>query len=164
MTQQPPQSEPTQSPAEVLAFANQVIAAQSFSTLIGAQFTDITPSQATLRVPLREDLRQHHGFAHGGLMSAMADISLTFIGALALGPNVLTSEFKINFVRPGVGEELVSRASVVSATKRQAVTRCDIFAVKGGDEKLVATALGTIVLADVPTSAANGPTTETEGA
>ncbi len=85
-------------------------------------------------MPLREDLRQHHGFAHGGLLSAMADISLTFIGALALGPNVLTSEFKINFVRPGVGEQLVSRASVVSSTRRQAVTRCDIFAVTGDDE------------------------------
>lgn len=150
------QPHPAQSPAELLAFANRVIAAQSFSTLIGAQFTDITPGGATLRVPLREDLRQHHGFAHGGLLSAMADISLTFIGALALGPNVLTSEFKINFVRPGVGEQLVSRASVVSSTRRQAVTCCDIFAVTGDDEKLVATALGTIVLADVPESAASG--------
>ena len=37
-----------------------------------------------------------------------------------------------------------------------------IIAVKGGDEKLVATALGTIVLADVPASAANGPTNEPE--
>lgn len=143
-------------PERALAFANQVIAAQSFSTLIGAQFTEITPTGATLRVPLREELRQHHGFAHGGLMSAMADISLTFAGAAALGPNVLTSEFKINFVRPGIGEALVSRSSVVSATRRQAVTRCDIFAVKDGQEKLVATALGTIVLADVPPSAANG--------
>ena len=69
---------------------------------------------------------------------------------------MLTSEFKVNFVRPGTGEALVSRSSVISATRRQAVTRCDIFAVQGGQEKLVATALGTIVLADVPPSAANG--------
>lgn len=143
-------------PERALAFTNQVIAAQPFSTLIGAQFTEITPAGATLRVPLRDDLRQHHGFAHGGLMSAMADISLTFVGGAALGPNVLTSEFKVNFVRPGTGEALVSRSSVISATRRQAVTRCDIFAVQGGQEKLVATALGTIVLADVPPSAADG--------
>lgn len=146
---------PTTGP-EAVAFANRIIDAQSFSTLIGARFEDITPGHATLRVPLRDDLKQHHGFAHGGLMSAMADISLTFMGAAALGPNVLTSEFKINFIRPGVGEALISRASVVSATRRQAVTRCDIYAVQGGQEKLVATALGTIVLADVPASAANG--------
>lgn len=140
---------PTSGP-EAVALANRIIDAQSFSTLIGARFEDITTEHATLRVPLRDDLKQHHGFAHGGLMSAMADISLTFMGASALGPNVLTSEFKINFVRPGVGDTLVARASVVSATKRQAVTRCDIYAVQDGKEKLVATALGTIVLADVP--------------
>lgn len=144
---------PTTGP-EAVAFANRIIDAQAFSTLIDARFEDITPGHATLRVPLRDDLKQHHGFAHGGLMAAMADISLTFMGAAALGPNVLTSEFKINFIRPGVGETLISRASVVSATKRQAVTRCDIYAVQGGQEKLVATALGTIVVADV--SAAGG--------
>ena len=144
---------PTTGP-EAVAFANRIIDAQSFSTLIGARFEDITQEHATLRVPLRDDLKQHHGFAHGGLMSTMADISLTFMGASVLGPNVLTSEFKINFVRPGTGETLISRASVVGATKRQAVTRCDIYAVQGGKEKLVATALGTIVVADV--SAAGG--------
>ena len=144
---------PTTGP-EAVAFANRIIDAQAFSTLIGARFEDITQEHATLRVPLRDDLKQHHGFAHGGLMSTMADISLTFMGASVLGPNVLTSEFKINFVRPGTGETLISRASVVGATKRQAVTRCDIYAVQGGKEKLVATALGTIVVADV--SAAGG--------
>lgn len=80
---------PTTGP-EAVAFANRIIDAQSFSTLIGARFEDITPGHATLRVPLRDDLKQHHGFAHGGLMAAMADISLTFMGAAALGPNVLT--------------------------------------------------------------------------
>ena len=49
-----------------------------------------------------------------------------------------------------MGEALVARGSIISAGKRQAVTRCDIFAVQAGEEKLVATALGTIVTADVP--------------
>ncbi|WP_291423222.1 PaaI family thioesterase [Deinococcus sp.] len=137
-------SQPT-SPAEMLAYANSVIAIQTFSTLVGAQFTSISATEAVLHVPLRDDLRQHHGFAHGGLIATMADIGLTFMGAMALGPNVLTSEYKINFLRPGTGDELVARSSVISSSRRQAVTRCDIFAVAGGQEKLVATALGTIV-------------------
>lgn len=140
---------PTSGP-EAVAFANRIIDSQAFSVLIGARFEEISPEHATLRVPLRDDLKQHHGFAHGGLLAAMADITLTFMGAAALGPNVLTSEFKINFLRPGVGDTLVSRGSIVSATKRQAVTRCDIFVVQNGKEKIAATALGTIVLADVP--------------
>ena len=90
------------------------------------------------------------GFAHGGLQATLADITLTFMGAAALGPSVLTSEFKINFLRPAQGDTLIGRGAVLSAGKRQAVTRCDIYAAQDGQEKLVATALGTIARADVP--------------
>lgn len=140
-------------PQQLLSFANGVIAQQSFSTLIGARFTQIGEQGATLEVPLRGDLRQHHGFAHGGLMGAMADITLTFVGALHLGPQVLTSEFKINFIRPAVGDKLVARGELIGGTARQAVTLCAIYAVQCGEdgqptEKLVAAAQGTIVLPD----------------
>ncbi|MCY1702637.1 PaaI family thioesterase [Deinococcus sp. SL84] len=140
-------------PQQLLTFADSILAQQSFSALIGARFTAIGEGRATLQVPLREDLRQHHGFAHGGLLASMADITLTFVGALHLGPQVLTSEFKINFIRPAVGETLVARGELVGGTARQAVTRCDIYAVRHGEdgqpgEKLVATAQGTIVLPD----------------
>ncbi|MDL2343988.1 PaaI family thioesterase [Deinococcus sp. MIMF12] len=134
---------------QAVAFAQSVLDAQPFSVLVGARVEQMAPDGVVVRVPFRTDLTQHHGFAHGGVQAALADIALTFMGAAALGPSVLTSEFKINFLRPGVGEALVARGSVVSATRRQAVTRCDIYAERGGEEKLVATALGTIVVADV---------------
>ncbi|EYB69108.1 phenylacetic acid degradation-related protein [Deinococcus phoenicis] len=136
--------------AEAVAFAQSVLDSQPFSVLVGAKVEAMSPAGVVVRVPFRRDLTQHHGFAHGGVQAALADIALTFMGAAALGPSVLTSEFKINFVRPGLGEALVARGSVISAGRRQAVTRCDIYAVQAGEEKLVATALGTIVTADVP--------------
>ena len=134
---------------QAVAFAQSVLDSQPFSVLVGARVEHMAPDGVVVRVPFRAELTQHHGFAHGGVQAALADIALTFMGAAALGPSVLTSEFKINFLRPGVGEALVARGSVISATRRQAVTRCDIFAVQSGEEKLVATALGTIVVADV---------------
>lgn len=135
---------------EAVAFAQRVLDSQPFSVLVGARVEEMTREGVVVRVPFRSDLTQHHGFAHGGVQAALADIALTFMGAAALGPSVLTSEFKINFLRPGMGEALVARGSVISAGRRQAVTRCDIFAVQDGEERLVATALGTIVTADVP--------------
>lgn len=135
---------------DAIAFAQSVLDSQPFSVLVGARVEEMSPAGVVVRVPFRQEITQHHGFAHGGVQAALADIALTFMGAAALGLSVLTSEFKINFVRPGMGEALVARGSVLSAGRRQAVTRCDIFAVQGGEEKLVATALGTIVTADVP--------------
>jgi uncharacterized protein (TIGR00369 family) len=58
---------------------------------------------------------------------------------------VVTSEYKINYLRPALGESLIARATVLYAGKSQAVCRCDVLAVTAGAEKLCATAQGTIV-------------------
>jgi uncharacterized protein (TIGR00369 family) len=58
---------------------------------------------------------------------------------------VLTSEYKINYLRPASGETLVARASLIHAGRRQAVCRCEVFAVgAGGGETFCAAAQGTI--------------------
>lgn len=122
--------------------------AQPFTSLLGATLEGIDEGSVVLALPLRDDLKQQHGFAHGGVLSYLADNALTIAGAMGLGRPVLTSEFKINYVRPAIGTTLVARASVIYAGKRQAVCRCDVFVREAGLEKLVATAQGTIAQVD----------------
>lgn len=122
----------------------QALAAQPFSKLLGAELLEFTPATAVLRVPIRPELKQQHGFVHGGVISYLADNALTYAGGGALGTAVVTSEYKINYVRPAMGESLVARASVVHAGNTQAVCRCDVFVSNDGEEKLCATAQGTI--------------------
>src|SRR4051812_36278327 len=50
-----------------------------------------------------------NGFAHGGVLSYLTDNALTIAGAMGLGRAVLTSEFKINYLRPDIGTTLVAR-------------------------------------------------------
>lgn len=120
--------------------------AQSFSQLIGAELIEFKPGEVVLEIPIKDNLLQQHKFVHGGVVSYAADNALTFVGGSVLGPEVLTSEFKINYVRPAIGEKLVARASVVYSGKRQAVCRCDVFARDlEGKEKLCATSQGTIM-------------------
>lgn len=130
----------------MMEIGRQVLAAQSFSGLLGAELVSWDEQTVELRVPVRPDLLQQHGYVHGGVVSYAADNALTFAGGAALGAAVITAEFKINYLRPARGEALIARASVVGAGRRQAVCRCDVFAVAGGEETLCATALGTIVL------------------
>ena len=96
-------------------------------------------------MPITEDFRQQHGFAHGGLVSYLADNAITFAGGLALGGDALTSEFKINYVRPARGTVLVARAEALAVGRRQAVCRCEVQAVEDGAETLCALAQGTVV-------------------
>ena len=129
---------------DMLTWARQVLALQPFSVLLGAELLSFSEGSAELRIPIRADLKQQHGFVHGGVVSYAADNALTYAGGSALGPGVVTSEFKINYVRPAMGEFLVARASVIHAGKNQAVCRCDVYVSDKGTESLCATAQGTI--------------------
>lgn len=128
----------------LLQLGRQVLGEQSFSTLLGAELTHLAPGDAVLELRMRDELRQQHGFAHGGVLSYLADNALTFAGGSAMQVPVVTSEFKINYVRPAVGVRLIARARALHAGKRQAVCHCDIFAISEMGETLVAVAQGTI--------------------
>lgn len=133
------------SPEVFLAMGREVLAQQPFSVLLGSELEALSPGQVDLQLALKPEHLQQNGFAHGGIVSYLADNALTYAGGTAMQVPVVTSEFKINYVRPAVGERLIARASADAVSKTQAVCRCEVFAVKDGAEKLCALAQGTIV-------------------
>ncbi len=137
-------SDVTVSPEVFLAMGREVLASQPFSQLIGAELVALSPGRCELHVPITEAVKQQHGFVHGGVLSYAADNALTYAGGTALRVPVVTAEFKINYLRPAIGERLIARAEAVHTGKSQAVCRCDVFVVKDGEEKLCAVAQGTI--------------------
>ncbi len=129
-------------------FARGIFVAQPFTQWIGAELVAVGADGVEMALPIRPELTQQHGFVHGGAISYLADNAITFAGGLALGGNALTSEFKINYLRPAQGARLIARARARSAGKRQAVCQCEIFAVDAaGTEKLCALAQGGVVRA-----------------
>jgi uncharacterized protein (TIGR00369 family) len=119
---------------DLQAFAQGVFDAQPFSRFIGAQLAACGPGEAELSLAIVDQLKQQHGFVHGGALSYLAD-------------NALTSEFKINYLKPALGAHLLARAKARNAGKRQAVCQCEVHAVKDEEETLCALAQGTIVAA-----------------
>ena len=89
---------------DMLIWGRRVLPSQPFSVLLGAELLTFREGNAELKVPLRADLKQQHGFIHGGVISYAADNALTYAGGSVLGPSVVTSEFKINYVRPAMGD------------------------------------------------------------
>lgn len=132
--------------ADLLQFGRRILAEQPFSVLLGTELTAFAAGRAELTLAVRREHQQQHGFVHGGVVSYLADNALTYAGGSVLPQQgVVTSEYKINYLRPAIGQTLVARASVQYAGRTQAVCRCDVFAVNQGEEKLCATAQGTIV-------------------
>jgi uncharacterized protein (TIGR00369 family) len=149
----PTEQERTKEEAEqapLLQLGRAVLASQPFSVHLGAELAALEPGRAELAITMARELEQQNGFAHGGVISYLVDNALTFVGGSVLGPNVLTQEYKISYLRPAKGERLSAQASVVSHSKRQAVCRCDIYVQAGDSQSLCATALGTILTVDRP--------------
>jgi uncharacterized protein (TIGR00369 family) len=129
---------------DLLQLGKQVLASQPFSALVGAELTAFSPGRAELTISITPQLMQQHGFVHGGVISYASDNALTFAGGSVLGPAVVTSEYKINYLRPAMGTALIAKAIVIYSSKTQAVCRCEVFVMGEGKENLCAVAQGTI--------------------
>jgi uncharacterized protein (TIGR00369 family) len=130
--------------SELMVLGKAGLASQPFSKLLGVELIQLTAGNAEFKLAIRNELKQQNGFVHGGVIGTLADNGLAFVAGTALGINIVTSEYKINFVRPATGEYLLARSSVLSSGSKQAVCDCKVFSVSDGLETLVAIAQGTI--------------------
>jgi uncharacterized protein (TIGR00369 family) len=111
--------------------AQQIFDGQPFTRLIGAELVSVGEKEAEIRLPILDTLKQQHGFVHGGIVSYLADNSITFAGGMALEGDSVTVEYKINYVRPAVGTHLIARAKAVNVGKKQAVCQAEIYVFNG---------------------------------
>ena len=54
---------------DLLPLGKQALASQPFSVLVGAELTAFGPGRAELTIPVTPQLKQQHGFVHGGVLS-----------------------------------------------------------------------------------------------
>jgi uncharacterized protein (TIGR00369 family) len=97
-------------------------------------------------VEARAELLQHAGFLHAGVLGALVDTSCGFAAATVAG-NVLASQYQVMCYAPATGERFVARARVTRAGKRQVFATAEIFALRGGAEKLVAGGSAVLIVA-----------------
>lgn len=121
------------------------------------RFLDIEPltiwdGASELLLSVRDDMTQHHGFAHGAVIGAMADNACAWAGSSVLG-DVVTGNYSINFLSPARGTHLRAKGQVVKAGKRQAVVRAEVWAeTEGQPSVLAAVATATIIPTGLPRS------------
>jgi uncharacterized protein (TIGR00369 family) len=135
---------PTDSSALRAAF-DQVIAVSPFARWMGTRLAEVEPGRVVLQLTLRDEMRQHHGQAHGAVLGYLADTACSWAAATLVG-DVVTAEYKINLLAAARGERLEVVAEVLRAGKRQVVARADVSAIAGEERELVATALATIAV------------------
>ena len=127
---------------------------------LGATLVRVSPGEVEIALPFREELTQHHGFMAAAVLTAIADVACGYaaMSLMPAGASVLTVEYKVNFLAPAQGERMVARARVVRPGRTVTACAGNVFTVIGGQERLVATMLATLLQAG-----GERPTSSTEG-
>ena len=120
---------------------------QGFMHHLGAQIMEVQPGHVIVEVRFGEALSQQHGYFHGGVVAALADVASGYAAFSLLEPDAsnVTVEFKLNLLAPAEGDRLIARGSVIRSGKTLTICQSDVFSATGTGEKLCATALGTFM-------------------
>jgi uncharacterized protein (TIGR00369 family) len=127
----------------------------------------VTEGRCETSLVVQDRLRQQHGFVHGGVIATLADHTAGGAARSVSGTkDVLTVEFKINYLRPARGDRLRCTATVLRAGRTAIVAEALVFSNKpgsnklgadnAGQEELVAKLTETLFVADDPEARAGG--------
>ena len=131
---------------------------ESFSRLtlmatIGARLVKVAPGEVDIDMPVRHDLTQQHGYVAAGIVTAIVDTACGYaaMSLMPVGADVLTVEYKVNFISPARGERLIAHGRVVKPGRVVTVCTGQVYALSDAAPKAVAAMLGTMVaLQDAP--------------
>jgi uncharacterized protein (TIGR00369 family) len=120
----------------------------AFNRVLGLQITHIAPERVTARIAMKPELIGHFGHQriHGGVISAGLDAMgglavMAAIGARHMDESPLqrlqrfgklgTIDLRVDYLRPGIGEQFELRAEVLRLGSRVASTRMEFLDAEG---------------------------------
>jgi uncharacterized protein (TIGR00369 family) len=120
----------------------------NFIAHLGIQLKDAGDGWCETSFTAHPEHLQQHGYVHAGAVTTLADHTAGGAAKTAVGAaqDVITIEFKMNFLRPAIGNELISRAEVLRAGKNIIVVEADVFCFRESTRVLVAKCISTLAV------------------
>jgi uncharacterized protein (TIGR00369 family) len=118
---------------------------QGLMNTLGGRLLLVEPGRVLVELPYSDLVTQQHGYFHAAAIAAIADNAGGYAALSLMRPDeeVVAAEFKINFLRPAVGQRLVADASVLRAGKSLIVSQATVTAVTRERSAIVAVMLQT---------------------
>ena len=112
---------------------------------LNAQLAEVEKGQVKITCEFSEALTQHNGFFHAGVITTIVDSACGY-SALTTMPenaNVLTVEFKVNFMKPANTDKLIAIGKVLQSGRT--LTICEGYVYDSNQEKLIAKMTATMI-------------------
>ena len=109
------------------------LARQGMMNHLGVRLLSATAGQVELALPYSDKVTQQQGGFHGGAIGALADIAGGY-AALTVAPEgmeVVTIEYKINFLNSLQSGEIRATGKVIKAGRRVIVTSAEVVHTDG---------------------------------
>ena len=118
---------------------------QGLMRTLGARLADISRGRVVVEVPFADTLTQQNGYFHAAVSAAIADSAGGYaaLTTMEADDDVLAVEFKINLVRPAVGERLTAEAVVLKEGRTLTVCQSTVRAWSGAQSTVVAVMMQT---------------------
>ena len=103
---------------------------QALMRTLGARLSRLEPGEADIAFAFDDALTQQNGFLHAGIATALVDTACG-LAAYTLMPadaDVLSVEFKVNLLRPAVGERFLACGRVIKPGSTLVVTQGELLA------------------------------------
>ena len=132
--------------------ARQLFDRAAFPQHLGMTLTHVELGLCRAELTLQPWQMQQDDFVHAGVLATLADhtagaAAMTQVGA---GQTILSIEYKINFLRPAIGSSLRCEARVLRAGRTIIPVEAEVYAISGAQEKMVAKAIVTLAVVQVP--------------
>jgi uncharacterized protein (TIGR00369 family) len=103
----------------------------------GAEMVEVAPGRVVLRLAFSERVTQQQGFFHGGVVASLADSAGGYAAMTMLdaGLEIVSVEYKVNFLAPAVGDALVATGRLIRAGRRLSVATTEVDVVRSGEAK-----------------------------
>ncbi|MEL6872375.1 MAG: PaaI family thioesterase [Pseudomonadota bacterium] len=101
---------------------------QNLMQSFGATLGDVAPGRVMIIVSASDAVGQQQGYIHGGVIGAIADSAAGYasLSLMAAGSEVVTVEYKINFLKPAAGRSIEAIGHVLRAGRSLTVARADV--------------------------------------
>lgn len=128
---------------------------QGFPAFCGFEVQRVDHGVFDTSLRIRPEHRQQDGFVHAGVMATIADHTAGYAAYTTVSEKyrILTIEFKINYLRPAMGDAITCRSRVISGGRKVIVSESEIYAEHRGSEEIVSKAMVTLMVVPVETQA-----------
>lgn len=115
-------------------------AQQGIMHTIGGILTKVEPGEVHIHFPFSKAIRQQHGFVDAGILTTVVDSACGYASSTLMprDSEVLTVEYKVNFMSPARGADFYAIGRVVKPGRTITVCTGEVMVKDASDYKTIA--------------------------